>query len=255
MIESNIEKLENISPDELLNYAELFRNSCNNIPVCNVVSNDGTSYKYIPLPVTDGPMKKEELDATGIVLGRALLDLNIDLQNTWAITEADRGGGLVLRALQQFTGINIHWLNWYDEATVNAFAGDFVTEEMAPAFAMGSSLRPGIYLPAHIREILQKNGAVLIDDVLSTGTTIVTIKSILDRTGIMLKAIVCAAEKIDYRGIDKLKKSFPSLPVITMAKIRIRDFTEQEKSYYSFNKNFIGMSEIKGDRKTPYYIR
>ncbi|MEQ8172170.1 MAG: hypothetical protein ABRQ38_25010 [Candidatus Eremiobacterota bacterium] len=252
---SNIEKVKNISREDLLNYSELFRNSCNNIPVCNVVSNDGISYKYIPLPVTDGPMKKEELDATGIVPGRALLDLNIDLKNTWAITEADRGGGLVLRSLQQFTGINVHWLNWYDEATVNAFTGDFVTEEMAPAFAMGSSLRPGLYMPAHIREILQKNGVVLIDDVLSTGTTIVTIKSILDRAGIVLKAVVCAAEKVDYRGIDNLKNSFPSIPVITMAKIRIRDFTEQEKSYYSFNKNFTGMSEITGDRKTPYYIR
>ena len=255
MIESYIEKIKQMSEEDLLGYSELFRNSCNNIPVCNVVSNDGISYKYIPLPVTDGPMKKEDLDATGIVLGRALLDLNIDLENTWAITEADRGGGLVLSALQKFTGINIHWLNWYDEATVNAFMGDFVTDEMTPAFAMGSSLRPGLYLPAHIRETFQKSGVILIDDVLSTGTTIVTIKSILDRAGIVLKAIVCAAEKIDYGGIDKLKNSFPFIPVVTMAKIRIREFTEEEKFYYTSNRNFIGMSEISGDKKTPYYIR
>lgn len=255
MTDITIEKLKEFSREELLRYAEIFRNSCNNIPVCKVSKHERESYNYIPLPVTDGPLKKEELDATGIVLGKALLDLNIDLEHIWGITEADRGGGFTLGALQQCTGINIHWLNWYDEATINAFMGDFLTEDMNPAFAMGSSLRLGLYLPAHIRETLKTNGVILIDDVLSTGTTIVTIKSILDRADIPLKAIACAAEKIDYRGIDKLKGSFPSIPVITMAQIRIREFTEEEKSYYSFNRNFTGISEITGDRKTPYYIR
>jgi hypothetical protein len=255
MTEIYVKKLKEISDEDLLKYSNLFRNSCNNIAVCRVMKHDRKAYNYIPLPVTDGPLKKEELDAAGTVLGRALLDLNIDLEHIWGITEADRGGGFTLGALQQFTGINIHWLNWYDETTINAFKGDFVTEEMNPAFAMGSSLRPGLYLPAHIRETLQKEGVILIDDVLSTGTTIVTIKSILDRAGISIKAIACAAEKIDYKGMDKLKDSFPSIPVVTIAKIKIREFTEDERLYYSFNENFIGMSEITGDRKTPYYIR
>jgi len=244
-----MKKLSSLSDKTLLSMANLFRDTCSNIPVCRVVKKNKESYNYIPLPITDGPMKDTELDAIGMVTGKALMNEDIDLLNITGITESDRGGGFILSS-----GINIHWANWYDSSTINAFKGDFLTAEMSPEFIMGSSLRPGLYLPEHIKKSLQKGGVVLIDDVVSTSKTLFTLKSILDMADIPLRAIVCGVEKVDYEGGSKLRETFPHIPFITVARVKIRDFTEEEELYYSFNKNFIGMSEVIGDRTVPYYI-
>jgi hypothetical protein len=202
-------------------------------------------YNYIPLPITDGPIK--DLKKLVIIMARALIDRGIDINNTWVISEADRGGGILLGAFQVLTGCNIHWLNWYDKTTMDKFKESFIAEEMDPAFMMGAKLIPGLYLPEYLKSELQEKGVVIIDDVISTGKTIFTIKKILDMAEIPLKAIISAVEKTDYKGADNLREKFPHIPVITIAKIKIRKL--KEKSSY-----IIGETESIENENISYYL-
>ncbi len=248
-----MEKLKNISEEELLNYANHFRGKCENIPACRVTKEGVLSYNYIPLPITDGPLDRDFIESLSMVISAGLLKENTDFSSVFALSEADRGGGLLLGALQAFTGIKVHMVNWYDEATIEAFKGDFLTADMAPPFAMGSRLKPGLYLPKKLKEKLQQAGAVIIDDVISTGETIFTLKSILDTAKIPLRAVACGAEKVDYKGAEKLREAFP-IPILTVAKVKIRRLTEKERELYSSNSNITGMSEVTGRRDVVYYL-
>ena len=248
-----VKKIKEISSEKLLDYANIFRSNCANIPACTV-TNNALTYRYIPMPLTDGPVDKETIDNLSILIVRGLLDRGIDFDNHWAVAEADRGGAIVLRAVQSITGINIHWANWYDEATMKAFGNDFLSADMEPPFAMGTSLKPGLYLPKELRKTLQKKGVILLDDIVSSGRTLITLNNILKEAGISLKAIACGAEKVDYNGGSLLRKAFPSIPVLTIAKIRIRKLTDKEKDTYKYNPLITGMSETTGTENTPYYL-
>lgn len=246
--------LNSFSCEKFLEKANKFREICNNIPVWKVVRVGEKTYNYIPLPVTDGPLEKGIMEDLSYVLAKGLLDCEIDLNKVWAVTEGDRGAGPLLQAFQTITGVNIHWANWYDESTVKAFRNDMAAEEMSPQFAMGSSLRPGFYLPGEIKKAMEKSGVVIIEDVISTGTTLLTLKTILDRAGIPVRAIACGVEKVDYKGVEKLKKYIQHIPIITVARIKIRNLTEKEKILFGYNQNITGMTQVEGPLNVPYYF-
>jgi len=109
------------------------------------------------------------------------------------LTEEDKGG-ILLAAVSLQTGIPFGMVRWVPNQLANQVSGMFSCEY----------IREGtLYLSG----INRNDRVVIIDDIISTGGTMIGMIKTLEKIGAKIVDIIVLAEKIDYQGVNKVKKT------------------------------------------------
>jgi adenine phosphoribosyltransferase len=128
-----------------------------------------------------------------------------DFQNADIIvSEADRGGGPLAHAVAVRTGLPYTLANWYPNETVG---------EISVAASIGFSGQGHIYLNG----LVEKQRAILVDDLLSTGGTAVALLQAIQKAKAIPVQALFVAEKVGMGGKSKIENS---------CKIRIKTLVE-----------------------------
>ncbi|MHA2346076.1 MAG: phosphoribosyltransferase family protein [Candidatus Hodarchaeales archaeon] len=107
------------------------------------------------------------------------------------LTEEDKGGILVAAASLQ-TGIPFGMARWYPNQLADQISEIFTCEYVEEGT---------LYLSG-----IEKNDRVIIiDDIISTGGTLIGLIRSLEKIGAIIADIIVLAEKIEYKGIDRIK--------------------------------------------------
>lgn len=104
--------------------------------------------------------------------------------------EEDKGGILVA-AVSMVTGLPFGLARWYPSGLQGQVSVEFASE-----YSDGR-----IYLNG----ILPGDEVVIVDDLISTGGTMIALIQAIEQTGARIRDIVCVAEKVEYEGRQRVK--------------------------------------------------
>ncbi|MHA1933196.1 MAG: phosphoribosyltransferase family protein [Promethearchaeota archaeon] len=162
---------------------EIVREAFDNQPLYDI---DG--YKFVLNSLT------EQIPATSSVLLR--------LAGEWLaesipkcdklLTEEDKGGILVA-AVSLHTGFPFGMARWYPNQLADQISSIFTCEYVKEGTLYLNGIEKG-------------DNVVIIDDMISTGGTMIGIIKTLQSIGANIVEIVVLAEKIEYKGIQRVKK-------------------------------------------------
>ena len=122
------------------------------------------------------------------------------------LTEEDKGGILVA-AVSLHTGIPFGMARWYPNQLADQISSIFTCEYVKEGTLYLSGIEKG-------------DKVVIIDDIISTGGTMIGIIKTLKSIGANIVKIIVLAEKIEYKGIQRVKKE-TGINVTSLVRISI----------------------------------
>ena len=122
------------------------------------------------------------------------------------VSEADRGGGPLAHAVALRTNLPYTLANWYPKETVG---------EVRVEASIGFSGDGYIYLNG----ILEKQRAILVDDLLSTGGTAVALLQAIEKANAIPLEALFVAEKVGMRGRSAMEEAC-NIPIKTLVKFK-----------------------------------
>jgi adenine/guanine phosphoribosyltransferase-like PRPP-binding protein len=109
------------------------------------------------------------------------------------LTEEDKGG-ILLAAVSLQTGLPFGMVRWVPNQLANQISEIFSCEYIKEGT---------LYLSG----INKNDRVIIIDDIISTGGTMIGIIKTLEKIGAKIVEVLVLAEKIEYNGIEKVKKA------------------------------------------------
>ena len=163
---------------------ELVRSSFEDQPLLEV-----GKYKFIVNPLT------EQIPATSAALLRAatawLVEVGTFEQATKIAGEEDKGAILVAAAALE-TGLPFGMARWYPSGLEGQVGVKFEME-----YASGELFLNGVE---------REDRVIIVDDMISTGGTMVALIEAVETVGAAIVDIVCVAGKVEYQGVERVKE-------------------------------------------------
>ncbi len=122
------------------------------------------------------------------------------------LTEEDKGAILVA-AVSLHTGIPFGMIRWYPNHLADQVSAIFTCEYVEKGTLYLNGIEKG-------------DRVVIIDDIISTGGTMIGIIKTLKAIGALIVGIIVLAEKIEYKGIQRVKEE-TDMDVRSLVKISI----------------------------------
>lgn len=146
-------------------------------------------FKFLINPLT------EQIPATTAELLRATTEWLVEVGDFRKATkiagEEDKGAILVASTALE-TGLPFGMARWYPSGLEGQVGVDFEME-----YASGQLFLNGIE---------QGDQVIIVDDMISTGGTMLALIEAVEKAGAAIVDIICVAEKIEYRGVDRIRK-------------------------------------------------
>ncbi len=130
------------------------------------------------------------------------LDLDPGLK---LVGEEDKGGAL-LAAVSLLSGLPYGIARWYPSGLAGQVSVDFSCE-----YTSG-----GLYLNG----VDAGDRVAIVDDLISTGGTLIGLIEAVRRAGAVVEQVVCVAEKVDYDGVGRVRQA-TGLNVRTLVRIAV----------------------------------
>ncbi len=108
------------------------------------------------------------------------------------LTEEDKGG-ILLAAVSLKTGLSFGMVRWVPNQLANQVSEIFSCEYVKEGT---------LYLSG----IDKDDRVIIIDDIISTGGTMIGIIKTLQKVGAKIVDVIILAEKIEYKGVERVKK-------------------------------------------------
>ena len=166
-----------------MNSEELLRASLDNKPL--FIMND---YKFILNPLT------EQVPATTSALleaaAKAILEKMKIKKYDKIITEEDKGGILVA-AVSLLSGLPFGMARWYPNQLVSQISSIFSCEYIDKGTLYICGIESG-------------DRVCIIDDIISTGGTIIGMVKAMQEIGAEIVDIIVIGEKIEYKGVERV---------------------------------------------------
>ena len=171
-----------ISKEEIETVKECFHNK----PLYNI-----GNYKFILNSLT------EQHPATEAFLLKSAAKMMVkslkSIDNCNKLLSEEDKGGILLAAISLLTNTPFGMARWYPSSLVNQiptmFSCEYITSKE-------------LYLTG----INKKDKVIIIDDIISTGGTLIGLIQSLEKIGAEILEILVLGEKIEYGGIAKIKK-------------------------------------------------
>ena len=167
-------------------------------------------YKFILNPLT------EQVPATSPQLLNAAAEIIISHMNIQRydkiITEEDKGAILVA-AVSLMTGLHFGMARWYPTDLANQISSIFSSEYLSEG-------------KLYICGIEKGDRVCIIDDIISTGGTIIGMIKALQKIGARIIDIIVIGEKIEYKGVQRVFEE-TGYHVKTLLEISVRDKTSK----------------------------
>lgn len=164
---------------------------------------DVGKYKFVINPLT------EQVPCTDADLLRAACEecaRNIDpTRTTKLVTEEDKGA-ILLAGVSLITGLPFGMARWQPNGL-----GDQIPQTFNMEYAEGNLWLSGI---------AKGDQVTVIDDMLSTGGTLIALIKTIEKAGAFIVDIICVAEKINY-GAKKRIKDETGYDVTTLVKVDV----------------------------------
>lgn len=146
-------------------------------------------FKFLVNPLT------EQIPATTAELLQATTKWLVEVGNFRAATkiagEEDKGAILVASTALE-TGLPFGMARWYPSGLEGQVGVDFKME-----YASGQLFLNGIE---------KGDQVIIVDDMISTGGTMLALIEAVLNTDATIVDIICVAEKIEYRGVDRIRE-------------------------------------------------
>ena len=151
----------------------------------------------------------EQIPATTAALLQAAAEWLVevgDFRKATKIAGEEDKGAILVAATALATGLPFGMARWYPSGLEGQVGVDFEME-----YASGRLFLNGI----------EKNDKVIIvDDMISTGGTMIALIEAIRKAGAKIVDIVCVAEKVDYGGIERVMDE-TGYPVKTLVKVSV----------------------------------
>ncbi|KVP80943.1 hypothetical protein WL40_32290 [Burkholderia ubonensis] len=121
------------------------------------------------------------------------------------VGEEDKGGAL-LAAVSLLSGLPYGIARWYPSGLEGQVKVEFGCEYTAGALYL-NGVEPG-------------DRVVIVDDLISTGGTLIGLVEAVRRAGAHVEQIVCVAEKADYAGVERVRDA-TGLDVTTLVRVSV----------------------------------
>lgn len=160
-------------------------------------------FKFLINPLT------EQIPATTAELLQATTKWLVEVGNFQAATkiagEEDKGAILVASTALE-TGLPFGMARWYPSGLEGQVGVDFKME-----YASGQLFLNGIE---------QGDQVIIVDDMISTGGTMLALIEAVEKADATIVDIICVAEKIEYRGVKRIREE-TGYPVKTLLQISV----------------------------------
>ena len=160
-------------------------------------------FKFLVNPLT------EQIPATTAELLQATTKWLVEVGNFQAATkiagEEDKGAILVASTALE-TGLPFGMARWYPSGLEGQIGVDFKME-----YASGQLFLNGIE---------QGDQVIIVDDMISTGGTMLALIEAVEKADATIVDIICVAEKIEYRGVKRIREE-TGYPVKTLLQILV----------------------------------
>ena len=146
-------------------------------------------FKFLVNPLT------EQIPATTAELLRSTTEWLVEVGNFQAATkiagEEDKGAILVASTALE-TGLPFGMARWYPSGLEGQVGVDFKME-----YASGQLFLNGIE---------QGDQVIIVDDMISTGGTMLALIEAVEKAEATIVDIICVAEKIEYQGVNRIRQ-------------------------------------------------
>ena len=146
-------------------------------------------FKFLVNPLT------EQIPATTAELLRSTTEWLVEVGDFRKATkiagEEDKGAILVASTALE-TGLPFGMARWYPSGLEGQVGIDFEME-----YASGQLFLNGIE---------QGDQVIIVDDMISTGGTMLALIEAVEKADAAIVDIICVAEKIEYRGVDRIRE-------------------------------------------------
>jgi adenine/guanine phosphoribosyltransferase-like PRPP-binding protein len=163
---------------------ELIKSAFDNQPLLSF-----GEYKFLVNPLT------EQVPATSAELLRATTKLLVeagDFNSATKIAGEEDKGAILVASTSLETGLPFGMARWYPSGLEGQVGVDFEME-----YASGQLFLNGIE---------KGDRVIIVDDMVSTGGTMLALIEAVEKVDATIIDIVCVAEKIDYQGVDRIKR-------------------------------------------------
>lgn len=146
-------------------------------------------YKFLVNPLT------EQIPATTPELLRATTQCLVevgDFQKATKIAGEEDKGAILVASTSLETGLPFGMARWYPSGLDGQVGVDFEME-----YASGRLFLNGIEKGDQI---------IIVDDMISTGGTMLALIEAVEKAEASIVDIVCVAEKVEYRGVERIRK-------------------------------------------------
>jgi adenine/guanine phosphoribosyltransferase-like PRPP-binding protein len=160
-------------------------------------------YKFLVNPLT------EQIPATTAELLRAATEWLVqvgDFQSASKIAGEEDKGAILIASTALATGLPFGMARWYPSRLEGQVGIDFEME-----YTNGQLFLNGIE---------QNDRVILVDDMISSGGTMLAMIKAVTLAGAEIVDIICVAEKVDYRGVERVKNE-TGYGVKTLVKISV----------------------------------
>lgn len=124
---------------------------------------------------------------------------------TKIVTEEDKGAILVA-GVSLLTGLPFGMARWYPNGLANQIQQKFDMEYV----------KGDLYLNG----VKKGDNVTIIDDMVSTGGTMIALIKAIEKTGANIVKIICVGEKMNYNGVKKIKQE-TGYDITTLIKIDV----------------------------------
>jgi len=184
--QQNIALIKSMSELDIARKQEVTKKMFIGYPI--IKNTDGYPYSLFPLTDFSRPVNPSEIgDLADLVVYQGNF-INVNM----IVSEADRGGGPLTQAVAERTGLPFVLANWYKQEMPG-----YVTATASVGFSGNGLICVGGLEPGkHV---------VLIDDLLSTGGTIVALIKAIEKSGCFIDDIIVIGEKVNMKGREKIQ--------------------------------------------------
>ncbi len=151
----------------------------------------------------------EQIPATTAELLRAATEWLVevgDFEKATKIAGEEDKGAILVASTALVTGLPFGMARWYPSGLEGQVGVDFEME-----YASGSLFLNGIE---------KGDKVIIVDDMVSTGGTMLAMIESVEKAEATIVDIVCVAEKVEYRGVDRIKME-TGYPVKTLLKVSV----------------------------------
>ena len=151
----------------------------------------------------------EQIPATTAELLRAATEWLVevgDFEKATKIAGEEDKGAILVASTALVTGLPFGMARWYPSGLEGQVGVDFEME-----YASGSLFLNGIE---------KGDKVIIVDDMVSTGGTMLAMIESVEKAEATIVDIVCVAEKVEYRGVDRIKVE-TGYPVKTLLKVSV----------------------------------